>query len=430
MEKEDAKKEAKPTTEEDDKKTFILYHPHELWLKGKNRNHFLNIMKDNIAKQLKAGGVKSAKVNGAYLEIYVSCDPEEEEKVIEISKKVFGVANFSRYYKCALDIDVLKSTILEKFKLYHQQHNVKSFKVETKRQYKKFPLNSMQISSQVGGAVFESLKIPVDVKNPETTIYIEVKTNCIHFFYEKIPGAKGLPVKSSGGTVMLLSGGFDSPVASWMALSRGCSLTYVHFHSAPFGEWKSSISKIRQIVQTLSAWGGPTKFYAVPIGELQRQIATDAPERFRVTLYRRLMFRVAKKIGEKHKCLSLTTGDNLGQVASQTMESMTAIQAAISPFLVMRPLIGFSKEQILKKARKIGTHDISVLPGGDCCSHMLPKRVVTQPTIEDTDLAESKLDIDKMVETAIANAKLMDINEPWNVDETEEVAACPFTYQE
>ena len=143
------------------------------------------------------------------------------------------------------------------------------------------------------------------------------------------------------------------------------------------------------------------------------------------------MFRVARRIAQKHKCLSLTTGDNLGQVASQTMESMTAIQASISPFLVLRPLLGFSKEGILKKAKKIGTHSISILPGGDCCSHMLPKKVVTQPSIEDTDHAESKLNIDEMVETAIRNMKIIDINEPWNDDDSEpEIAACPFTFQE
>lgn len=408
-----------------------LYHPHELWLKGKNRNHFVQILTDNMLHQFRAGGAMSARVSSNYLDTFVTCSVSDEEKVIEISKKIFGIANFCRFYKCGLNMDELKETVLKNFGEYNQRKHVKSFKVETKRQLKTFPLNSLEVSKEVGDVVFENLKIPVDVKNPEVIINIEVKTKCIHIFYEKIPGARGLPVKSSGGTVMLISGGFDSPVAAWMALSRGCSITYVHYHSAPFGEWKSSISKIRQIVQILSTWGGPTKFYSVPIGELQRIIAKDAPERFRVTLYRRLMVRVARRIAMKHKCLSLTTGDNLGQVASQTMESMTAIQSAISPFLFLRPLLGFSKEGIIKKAKKIGTHAISILPGGDCCSHMLPKKVVTQPTIEDTDKAESKLNIDDMVETALRNMKIIDINEPWNDDDSEpEIAACPFTFQE
>jgi thiamine biosynthesis protein ThiI len=207
---------------------------------------------------------------------------------------------------------------------------------------------------------------------------------------------------------------------------------YVHFHSAPYSEWRSSISKVRRIVQQLATWGGPTKFYAVPIGESQRLIARDAPEKLRVTLYRRLMLRIAREIALQTKCLALTTGDSLGQVASQTIESMTAIQASIAPFLVMRPMLGNAKFEIIERAKMIGTHDLSVLPGGDCCSHMLPKNVATKPTIEEAELGEKKLNIPEMVQRAIAEMQLIDVNQPWNEEEppSEAVAACPFTFEE
>lgn len=207
----------------------------------------------------------------------------------------------------------------------------------------------------------------------KTDIRLEVLKNCFAFYSQRQQGAQGLPINTSGTAVCLLSGGFDSPVASWMMMRRGCSVLLIHFHSQPFGEWRSSIKKVREIVIQLNKWGGPDRFSAVPIGELQRQIINKAPEKLRVTLYRRLMVRVAKLFADKYHCTSLATGDSLGQVASQTLESMTTIENAIKPMLIMRPLLGFTKEEIMERADKIGTKVLSMLPGGDCCSHMLPK---------------------------------------------------------
>jgi thiamine biosynthesis protein ThiI len=293
-------------------------------------------------------------------------------------------------------------------------------------------LTSPELSKLVGEVVFTDVKIPVDVKNPALTVFIEVHTDSFLFYCEKIEGAMGLPAGSSGCTVVLLSGGFDSPVAAWTVMRRGCAIQYAHFHSAPFGEWRSSVAKVRRIVQHLATWGGPTKFFAIPIGESQRLIARDAPERLRVTLYRRLMLRIAREIARRTKCEALTTGDNLGQVASQTIQSMTAIQESIAPFLVMRPMLGYAKFEILDKARAIGTHDLSVVQAGDCCSHMLPKKVVTKPTIEETIAGESKLDIPAMVARGIADMQLIDVNEPWGDEPAaaEPAGACAFAFEE
>jgi thiamine biosynthesis protein ThiI len=309
---------------------------------------------------------------------------------------------------------------------------IASFKVETTRSDKQFPVTSPEISRLVGEIVFMELHIPVDVKNPALTVFVDVQQDCFLFYCEKIEGAMGLPVGSSGRTVVLLSGGFDSPVAAWMVMRRGCAVEYAHFHSAPFGEWRSSIAKVRRIVQHLATWGGPSKFFAIPIGESQRLIARDAPERLRVTLYRRLMLRIAREIAKRTKSDALTTGDNLGQVASQTIESMTAIQESIAPFLIMRPMLGAAKFEILDKARKIGTHDLSIVQAGDCCAHMLPKKVVTKPTIEEAIGGESKLDIPAMVARGIAEMQLIDVNEPWGDEPApgEPAAACVFAFEE
>lgn len=411
-------------------KLLFFYHPDELWLKGKNRCIFEKALENNIIHQLRAAGVTSAKIVHKQAHTYVKCDKADEQKVIEISKRVFGIANFGPCVQIPRDIELLKTTTRDHMAKRHAERPISSFKVETTRPDKRFEMTSPELSRMIGGIIFEEVKIPVNVKQPDVTLFIEVHNDSFIFYCEKIQGAQGLPVGSSGRTVCLLSGGFDSPVAAWTVMRRGCAIQYVHFHSSPYGEWKSSIAKVRRIVQQLATWGGPTKFFSIPIGDSQRLIAKDGPERLRVTLYRRLMVRIAKEVAKQTKCNALTTGDALGQVASQTIESMTTIQECIAPMLIMRPLLGSPKCEIMEKARFIGTHDISVEPAGDCCSHMLPKKVATQPSIEEAVNGEKKLDIQAMVAKALQEMQLIDVNEPWNEEGTEEAAACPFAFEE
>lgn len=415
-------------------KTLIYVHPDELWLKGKNKPFFIQALQKNMQRQYKLAGIPNDhfKVTHENVELYITCFPEDAEKIIECTKKVFGICNFGRCYRVKRDMDTLKQECLTKFQAFisNQSPPITNFKVECSRQDKQFQLTSPEVSRIVGDVISTSLKLPAKMKDPDITIYVEVLHRCFLFYFEKIEGSHGLPVDSSGRVAVLLSGGFDSPVAAWTVMRRGCSVRYIHFHSAPYGEWKSSITKVRKIVQQLATWGGPLKFYSVPIGEQQRLIAKDAPAKLRVTLYRRLMLRVAKQIAETQKCIALATGDSLGQVASQTIESMTTIQSVIAPFLVLRPLIGSNKNSIMKKARKIGTHDLSIIPAGDCCSHMLPKNPATRPSIEDATNGEKNLNIEEMVQNAIASMQLIDVTEPWNDDNDEEGAVCPFDVQE
>jgi thiamine biosynthesis protein ThiI len=410
---------------------MIFYHPHELWLKGKNRPEFEKALERNILHQMKSAGISSAQIVHRQAHTYLKCNPDEELQVIDISKRVFGVANFGRCFQIPRDLEQLKSSVRAFVLETHTRSPIASFKVETTRPDKRFHLTSPELSRLIGEVIFTDLHLRVDLHQPAFTLFIEVHTDSFVFYSEKIDGAMGLPVGSSGRSVCLLSGGFDSPVAAWTVMRRGCAIHYVHFHSAPYSEWKSSISKVRRIVQHLATWGGPTKFYAVPIGESQRLIARDAPEKLRVTLYRRLMLRIAREIARQTNSLALTTGDSLGQVASQTIESMTAIQAAIAPFLVMRPMLGNAKFEILERARAIGTHDLSVLPGGDCCSHMLPKKVATKPSIEEAEQGEQKLNIEEMVRRGLAEMQLIDASAPWNDGAApDETAGCPFTFED
>ncbi|KAH0790270.1 tRNA 4-thiouridine(8) synthase ThiI [Histomonas meleagridis] len=416
--------------EEHTQTVTFFYHPHELSLKGKNRAHFEDVLSQNIRQLLKAAGVQNIKIEKITGRHFVTVPIEYEMQLAEVSPRIFGIANYGHCISCSRDVEVLKSKVIENVKEILDKHPINSFRVETSRVDKRYPLTSQDVSKEIGTVVHEGLNIPVNLTQPELTIKIEILNDKFVFYTERLPGAKGLPIHTSGHVACLLSGGFDSPVASWLMMRRGCSVTYIHFHSSPYGEWRSSVSKIRKIVQQLSLYGGPTKFYSVAIGESQRIIATKAPAKLRITLYRRLMMRIAKEIAEKHKCLALATGDSLGQVASQTIESMTTIQSVIQPMLIMRPLLGFCKEEIMERAKEIGTYDISILPGGDCCSHMLPKNVATKPSMNNAEEGEKNLDLKAMVESAINGAQIIDINEPWNEDENETGAACPFTFQE
>jgi thiamine biosynthesis protein ThiI len=406
------------------------YHPHELHLKGKNRPQFENVLTENIRRQMKAGGVHVIQIRKLTGRHYLTAPLEEADLVGAVSPRVFGIANYGRCESCPRDLETLKTRAVDHFRALLETRPIASFKIEASRVDKRYELTSPQLCTQIGAVVNDTLHIPVNLTNPAVIFRVEILDTTFVYTTEKTEGALGLPVRSSGSVVSLISGGFDSPVAAWMMMRRGCSIVYVHFHSAPFGEWRSSVSKIRKIVQQLSLYGGPQKFYAIPIGELQRQIATKAPEKLRVTLYRRLMMRVAKKVAEQHHCGALCTGDSLGQVASQTIDSMTTIQSVVEPMLILRPLLAFCKEEIIRWARTIGTHDISILPGGDCCSHMLPKNVATRPQIADAVAGEEKLEVDNMVDAAMQAAQLIDINEPWNEEADEAGAACPFTFQE
>jgi thiamine biosynthesis protein ThiI len=405
---------------------FFFCHPHELWLKGGNRKFFETVLLRNLRHQLKAAGVTATITNlsGRHL---ITAAASDVEKVRAVLPRVFGIANFGQCWLCERDLDVLKSRVLE---YMSSLVPIVSFKVECSRVDKSYIMTSQALSVELGAAIRDRVDVAVSLHDPAVTVFVEVLSNRFVYFTERSEGALGLPVQASGSVAMLISGGVSSPVAAWMMMRRGCGIVYVHFHSGPYGEWRASVGKIRKIVRQLSLYGGRMRFHAVPIGESQRLIATQVREEIRLTLYRRLMIRIAKKIAEANRCQALATGDSLGQVASQTIDSMTTIQNVVEPMLIMRPLLAFDRDEIVARAQAIGTHEFSTLPGGDCSSHMLPKSASIKPKIQDAEEGEAKLDINAMVEAAMQADQVINVNEPWNEDEETAGAACPCTFEE
>jgi thiamine biosynthesis protein ThiI len=391
----------------------FFYRRHDISIKGKERFQFEKILTANLTLQLKDAGVtlqKTAKLVGRELLIALESDTAIIEAVLP---RVFGIANWGKYESCPRELPILKARICEHFASRLADGHIASFNIETTRVDKRFLLTAPFVSREVGAAIGDAFGVPVDVERPAITLYIEVLADQFAYASTKREGALGLPIGMSGPVAMLISGGLRSPVASWMMMRGGCAVTYLHFHSAPYGEWRSSISKIRKIVRYLMLWGGPPKFYAIGIGDSQQKIALETNGQMRIALYRCLMMRVAKRIAEQTDCCALATGESLGESASQTIESMKTLQTVVDSMLILRPLLGFCKEEIDAKAKLIGTDEISALRGGDCCSDFLPKSMVK---MRHTRAVRGKLDMQEMVEAALRAARLIDVNEPWDED--------------
>jgi thiamine biosynthesis protein ThiI len=308
---------------------------------------------------------------------------------------VFGIANFSCSQSTAREITALKTSIVNSL----EETRCASFRVLTRRADKTFPLTSQELNCEIGAAVQEKHGFPVDLKNPELTIYIEVLPEEIFFYTERVPGPGGLPVGSSGCVAALISGGIDSPVAAYRMMKRGCQVVFVHFHSHPYLT-KTSQEKVIDLVQHLTRYQLISQLYLVPFGELQREVVLGAPAMLRVVLYRRLMMRIAGEIARQTKAKALVTGESLGQVASQTLDNLVVIEEA-SELPVLRPLIGLDKDEIIRHARQIGTYETSVIPDQDCCQLFIPKRPAVRTTIDQIKRAESNLDIDRLVKLAL-----------------------------
>lgn len=374
----------------------ILIHYQEIALKGKNRYFFVKKLIDNLNKAAKGLGVKDTREVNSRIIMQLSSDADEDMLKDRISK-VFGIANFSFITRTSNDMEVLKEAVLADVK--KSKLNFKSFRIRTTRGYKEYPLKSMDVDRIIGGLVKETTNARVDLKNPELTIFIEILLKDACFYTEKIPGQGGLPVGTSGKVVCLLSGGIDSPVAAYRLMKRGCSVIFVHFHSYPY-QSKTSQEKAGDIVDVLSHYQNSSNIYLIPFGDIQKEIVLNAPAKYRVVLYRRMMLRIAEVIAGKEKALALVTGDSLGQVASQTLENMTTIEDAVR-LPVFRPLIGMDKIEIIDKAKAIGTYEISILPDQDCCQLFIPKNPSTRTRVAEIEKVERSIDIDKLIKIGI-----------------------------
>lgn len=383
----------------------ILIRYHEIALKKGNRPYFTELLKRNLLSAVKDLGVKEIRSLPARLLLTFNADLETVS-VIERVRAVFGVANFSLVERTPRDIEALRARILESL----NGAAFTSFRIETQRGDKTFPLTSPEINRQLGAAVKARSGARVDLSNPELTVSVEILPREAFFGFRKIPGPGGLPVGASGRVVSLISGGIDSPVAAYRMMQRGCRLIFVHFHSAPYLD-RTSQEKARKLVFALTRHQFHSRLYLVAFGEIQRQIVAAVDRPLRVVLYRRMMLRIAEAIARTEKAKALVTGESLGQVASQTLENMAVIQQAAS-LPILRPLVGMDKQEIIDQASRIGTFDISSVPDQDCCQLFVPKHPATKAKPAEVEQAEAGLEVSEMVRSAVEAAAREEFNFP------------------
>ena len=383
-------------------KEIILCKLGEIVLKGLNRRTFEQKLLSNLRHSLY--GVGEYRVWYSQSTVYIEGADEnaDMDAAFEAARKVFGIIKLSRAAECEKDKDAI--TALAKEYLRGELTAAKSFKVESKRSDKRFPMTSIELSQYVGGELSEAYPhLKVEMREPELVVHLEVRETAAYVHASPVDGAGGMPVGSNGVAVSLLSGGIDSPVSSYMIAKRGVRLVPVHFFSFPYTS-EAAKEKVIELARLLTPYCGKMPLLVVPFTHIQEQIRDKCPEEYFTLVMRRFMMRIAEKIAEAQGAKAIVTGENLGQVASQTMEAMASTQAVLS-LPVLQPLIGLDKEQIVRLARRIGTFETSILPYEDCCTVFTPRHPKTHPKLEEVERAESAMDIEGLVEEALAGVE-------------------------
>lgn len=375
----------------------ILIRYSEIHLKGNNRGFFENALINNIRHSLADKKYKLVKQSGRY--VISEFEESEADSIVETVRNVFGVYSVSLADEVKSDYEEIKKSALA------IAPESGTFKVVCNRADKRFPLNSMQLASSIGGDLLENNgKLSVDLHKPQHLVNIDVRENGKTFvFTNSIKGVNGMPVGTGGKGVLLLSGGIDSPVACYMMAKRGMSIRAIHFHSYPFTSLQAK-EKVLTLAKILKKYTLHMTVDVVSFTEIQTAIHEKCPEEFMITIMRRFMMRIAERLAKKYGCGAIITGESLGQVASQTLESITSTNA-VATLPVLRPLIGFDKDEIIEIAKRIDTFETSILPYEDCCTIFLPKNPVTKPRLDVVKRVESVLDIDALVEQALENVE-------------------------
>ncbi len=384
----------------------VLVHYHELALKGRNRKHFEYRLVHHIRRALKP--LTYVHVDALQGRIRVSFEDEKAWPRLKSQlKRVFGIVNFSLTRSSPLphdnpDLTALKAAITSDL----PTHPYDTFRVRVKRADKRFLKTSMEVEQEIGAAVVEQTGKRVNFKNPDMKILVELVPPEAYYSCHRESGPGGLPTGTGGKVVALISGGIDSPVATYRMLKRGCKAVFVHFHGRPYLS-RVSEEKVQDIVKLLTSYQLHSRLHLVPFGDIQSQIVVNSPPPVRVVLYRRLMLRIAAKIAEQEKAWGLVTGDSLGQVASQTPENIVVVnQATTLP--ILRPLIGMDKLEITQQAQAIGTFETSIEPDQDCCTLFVPKHPRTRCDLPGILRVEENLDIPALIQQGLQGSELME----------------------
>jgi thiamine biosynthesis protein ThiI len=396
--------------------TEIMVHYGELSTKGKNRMKFIGRLGRTV-KQVMASDYPDVKVDFQRDRGHIYLNGSDFEGVSEKLKKVFGIQNYSPVYVVEKSVDAIKSAVQEIMTDVYKEGM--TFKITSKRADHSFELDSNELNQTMGNAVFDACPhAQVQMKRPDINLTIEVRQEFVYISYEKINGAGGLPVGTAGKGMLMLSGGIDSPVAGYLALKRGVEIEAVHFASPPYTS-PGALKKAKDLAGKLTAFGGSMTFIEVPFTEIQEEIKAKAPEAYLMTITRRFMMRVVDRIREIREGQIIINGESLGQVASQTLGSMVAINA-VTNTPVIRPVVTMDKLEIIEIAEKIDTFNLSILPFEDCCTIFAPKAPKTNPKIKNAEQYEARMDVEGMVERAVAGIMISEITGDNHVDELEE----------
>jgi len=384
---------------------YVVIHYGEVSIKGKNRPTFLHRLVRNVQQALgDLGAIEVQMLSGRCL---VAVPIEVAwARLEERLRSVFGLANFARCLEAPHDLEAIKRTVS---RILHDR-TFASFRITARRAFKELPFHSLELQQILGAHVLATHQTRVDLDAPALTVYVDIVPRRALVYVEKIPGAGGLPSGMSGVLLSLLSGGIDSPVAAYRMMKRGCQIDFVHFHSYPFLD-RTSQQKARQLAQRLTRHQYAARLFFIPFGELQQQIVGAAPAPYRVVLYRRYMLRIAEALAQQTGAEALLTGESLGQVASQTLQNLRVIEAA-SALMVLRPLIGMDKAEIMREAAGIGTYNISIQPDQDCCTLFVPRYPATRTTLADIEAAEQALDTPALVQTALDGVQTVELRFP------------------
>lgn len=394
----------------------IMIRYGELSTKHKNRMRFINKLRNNISDVLSI--YPQVKVTADRDRAHAYLNGADYTAVAESLKQVFGIQNFSPVYKVEKFVEVLKSAVQEIMKAIYKEGM--TFKITSKRSDHNFELDSRELNQTLGGAVFEAIpNVQAQMKNPDINLQVEIREEAAYLSYETFRGAGGLPVGSSGKGMLMLSGGIDSPVAGYLALKRGVDIEAVHFASPPYTS-PGALKKAHDLTRKLTKFGGNIQFIEVPFTEIQEEIKAKAPEAYLMTLTRRFMMRITDRIREIRKGLIIINGESLGQVASQTLESMQTINAVTST-PVIRPVVTMDKLEIIDIAQEIDTFEISIQPFEDCCTIFAPDRPKTNPKIENAEQYEKRMDVEGLVERAVAGIMITEITPQVEKDAVDEL---------
>ncbi len=380
---------------------IILIKYGELTTKGDNRNQFINKIYDQMKELLVNYQVKIIKNR---VRMFLEVNDNEIDSVVDIVKNIFGIHSIVIAYKVKTDIEDIEKNVLEIAK----NVDFKTFKVETDRADKSFPIKSMDFSKNIGALILKNIpNVKVDVHNPDYLLKIEIREDYTYIYSKEITGLGGYPVGIAGKGLLMLSGGIDSPVAGYMAMKRGIKLECIYFESPPHTT-PAAKEKVKKLVSILNTYQASIKLHIINFTEIQEAIYKYMDPEYMITIMRRMMYRISEKVMHERNCLVLINGESVGQVASQTLTSMGVINS-VTNVPVIRPVACLDKLEIIDIAKKIGTYDVSILPYEDCCTIFLPKHPVINPKLDIAILMEEVVDYDKMIDNAVKNKETITI---------------------